>query len=196
MRTVAASCFRNRPPRRSATGCGTGEWSVGTRSSRPSWALTRSSPRWFPAWSCQGSVAGQSCERWANGAPMVLGAVTPTASCRTVADHSAGRSLPIARTPSIAFAIMPSFEDILPSLRKLSLSAKVLKPLEVRAGIEPAYADLQSAASPLCHRTGQAKDADISGEPPSRVKSHATPRRLPPARTPRPWHGAAPDWPL
>ena len=25
--------------------------------------------------------------------------------------------------------------------------------LEVRAGIEPAYADLQSAASPLCHRT-------------------------------------------
>ncbi len=26
--------------------------------------------------------------------------------------------------------------------------------LEVRAGIEPAFADLQSAASPLCHRTG------------------------------------------
>jgi hypothetical protein len=26
--------------------------------------------------------------------------------------------------------------------------------MEVRAGIEPAYADLQSAASPLCHRTG------------------------------------------
>ena len=25
--------------------------------------------------------------------------------------------------------------------------------LEVRAGIEPTYADLQSAASPLCHRT-------------------------------------------
>ncbi len=25
--------------------------------------------------------------------------------------------------------------------------------LEVRAGIEPAYTDLQSAASPLCHRT-------------------------------------------
>jgi hypothetical protein len=28
-----------------------------------------------------------------------------------------------------------------------------LIPLEVRAGIEPAYADLQSDASPLCHRT-------------------------------------------
>ena len=28
-----------------------------------------------------------------------------------------------------------------------------LKKLEVRAGIEPAYADLQSDASPLCHRT-------------------------------------------
>src|SRR5579862_8476822 len=28
-----------------------------------------------------------------------------------------------------------------------------LKKLEVRAGIEPTYADLQSAASPLCHRT-------------------------------------------
>jgi hypothetical protein len=25
--------------------------------------------------------------------------------------------------------------------------------LEVRAGIEPTFADLQSAASPLCHRT-------------------------------------------
>lgn len=25
--------------------------------------------------------------------------------------------------------------------------------LEVRAGIEPTYADLQSAASPFCHRT-------------------------------------------
>ena len=30
--------------------------------------------------------------------------------------------------------------------------------LEVRAGIEPTFADLQSAASPLCHRTiGQAQ---------------------------------------
>ena len=28
--------------------------------------------------------------------------------------------------------------------------------MEVRAGIEPAYADLQSAASPLCHRTAGA----------------------------------------
>lgn len=27
--------------------------------------------------------------------------------------------------------------------------------LEVRAGIEPTYADLQSAASPFCHRTGE-----------------------------------------
>ena len=25
--------------------------------------------------------------------------------------------------------------------------------MEVRAGIEPTFADLQSAASPLCHRT-------------------------------------------
>ena len=29
-----------------------------------------------------------------------------------------------------------------------------MKPVEVRAGIEPTFADLQSAASPLCHRTG------------------------------------------
>jgi hypothetical protein len=32
-----------------------------------------------------------------------------------------------------------------------------LKILEVRAGIEPAYADLQSDASPLCHRTPDAR---------------------------------------
>jgi hypothetical protein len=32
-----------------------------------------------------------------------------------------------------------------------------LQRLEVRAGIEPAYADLQSAASPLCHRTTGAR---------------------------------------
>jgi hypothetical protein len=29
-----------------------------------------------------------------------------------------------------------------------------MRKLEVRAGIEPTFADLQSAASPLCHRTG------------------------------------------
>ena len=28
----------------------------------------------------------------------------------------------------------------------------LIKILEARAGIEPAYTDLQSAASPLCHR--------------------------------------------
>jgi hypothetical protein len=37
--------------------------------------------------------------------------------------------------------------------------------LEVRGGIEPPYADLQSAASPLCHRTAGAgldwKSAEI-----------------------------------
>ena len=35
--------------------------------------------------------------------------------------------------------------------------------VEVRAGIEPAYADLQSAASPLCHRTFAATSAYING---------------------------------
>ena len=35
----------------------------------------------------------------------------------------------------------------------LPCRANSLKKLEVRAGIEPTFADLQSAASPLCHRT-------------------------------------------
>jgi hypothetical protein len=34
-----------------------------------------------------------------------------------------------------------------------------LRLLEVRGGIEPPYADLQSAASPLCHRTGECNHA-------------------------------------
>ncbi len=34
--------------------------------------------------------------------------------------------------------------------------------LEVRAGIEPAYTDLQSAASPLCHRTNGAMNGYIT----------------------------------
>ena len=33
---------------------------------------------------------------------------------------------------------------------------KLTEKLEVRAGIEPTYADVQSAASPLCHRTNGA----------------------------------------
>ncbi len=36
---------------------------------------------------------------------------------------------------------------------EIGLPRMPLKKLEVRAGIEPAYADLQSDASPLCHRT-------------------------------------------
>lgn len=33
--------------------------------------------------------------------------------------------------------------------------------LEARAGIEPTYKDLQSSASPLCHRAGQLEAGDI-----------------------------------
>jgi hypothetical protein len=43
--------------------------------------------------------------------------------------------------------------------------------LEVRAGIEPASADLQSDASPLCHRTPERKPR-IWFAKPYRVKSH------------------------
>jgi hypothetical protein len=48
-----------------------------------------------------------------------------------------------------------------------------LKVLEVRAGIEPASADLQSDASPLCHRT------------PGRRRAYMV-RRLCPGQEPRP----------
>ena len=48
--------------------------------------------------------------------------------------------------------------------------------LEVRGGIEPPYADLQSAASPLCHRTVAA--AGISALPHGR-SSARYPRRCP-----------------
>ena len=56
-----------------------------------------------------------------------------------------------------------------------------LKKLEVRAGIEPAYADLQSDASPLCHRT-PGRRGRISCVEAHRVKSHQIipPPRIPP----------------
>jgi hypothetical protein len=45
-----------------------------------------------------------------------------------------------------------------------------LKSLEVRAGIEPASADLQSDASPLCHRTPDAGfGARNNGNPPPAI---------------------------
>jgi hypothetical protein len=46
-----------------------------------------------------------------------------------------------------------------------------VKNLEVRAGIEPAYADLQSATSPLCHRTKGGTALYILGQAAS-VKFH------------------------
>jgi hypothetical protein len=57
-----------------------------------------------------------------------------------------------------------------PFEKKAILTAKSLKQLEVRGGIEPPYADLQSAASPLCHRTALVEGPGISGEPHHKVK--------------------------
>jgi hypothetical protein len=50
--------------------------------------------------------------------------------------------------------------------------------LEVRAGIEPASADLQSDASPLCHRTPERRTAYMvrpmrCGQEPTRIAADA-----------------------
>ena len=46
-------------------------------------------------------------------------------------------------------------ENQTPSV-KIGNASEVIDRMEVRGGIEPPYADLQSAASPLCHRTAGA----------------------------------------
>ena len=48
---------------------------------------------------------------------------------------------------------LPGPHGVRKIFRKTGGGHNHLNMLEVRAGIEPAYADLQSAASPLCHRT-------------------------------------------